>query len=106
MSSRTASSYRQLTAPHSNSRDRQLGGADRKPLHSGMPPASSSLHPIINGSKPHKLSVDRLLCINCADFGHRRRDCHNKSLTHLEQAYLKEIVFGLISFQSAQSYFY
>ncbi|VDB93615.1 Bgt-20368 [Blumeria graminis f. sp. tritici] len=53
MHSGTAPSYRQSTAPHSNSRYRQLGGTNRKPSHSGIPPASSSLHLIINGSTPH-----------------------------------------------------
>ncbi|VDB90325.1 Bgt-51172 [Blumeria graminis f. sp. tritici] len=63
--SRTVPPSRQLTAPQSNNKDRQLGGADREPLHSGMPPVSSKLYPIINGMKPHNPSVDGLLCINC-----------------------------------------
>ncbi|RKF96003.1 hypothetical protein GcM1_042001 [Golovinomyces cichoracearum] len=53
-----------------------------------MPPPSSSLHPIINGFKAHNPAADGLLCINCGDFGHRRRECRNSSLPYWEQAYL------------------
>ncbi|KAI0992065.1 hypothetical protein K3495_g16121, partial [Podosphaera aphanis] len=102
----TAPLNRQLIAPPFNSKDRQSGGSEKKPPHPGMPPASSSMHPIINGSKPHNPAVDGLLCINCGDFGHRRRECKNPPLPYWEQAYLKEIVFKPISSQSAQSYFY
>ncbi|TQS37517.1 hypothetical protein Golomagni_02005 [Golovinomyces magnicellulatus] len=105
-SNRTIPLNRQLVTPLNNSKDCQPEGTDRKPPRPSIPPASSSLHPIINGSKPHNLAADSLLCINCGDFGHRRRECRNPSLPHWGQTYLKEIVFKPISSQSAQSYFY
>ncbi|RKF57317.1 hypothetical protein GcC1_190032, partial [Golovinomyces cichoracearum] len=94
---RTIPLNRQLVAPLTNSKDHQPEETDRKPRRLSMPPVSSSLHPIINGSKAHNPAADGLLCINCGDFGHRRRECRNPSLPHWEQAYLKKIVFKPIS---------
>ncbi|TQS34379.1 hypothetical protein Golomagni_05240 [Golovinomyces magnicellulatus] len=62
---------RQLVAAPNNSKDRQPGGTEKKPLRPSMPPASSSLHPIINGFKPHNPVADSPLSINCGDFGHQ-----------------------------------
>ncbi|RKF54915.1 hypothetical protein GcM3_205028 [Golovinomyces cichoracearum] len=103
---RTIPLNQQLVAPLNNKKDRQTRGIEKKPLAPNIPPASSSLHPIINGFRPQNPAANGLLCINCGDFGHRRRECRNPSLPHWEQAYLKEIVFKPISSQSAQSYFY
>ncbi|KAI0998362.1 hypothetical protein K3495_g9833 [Podosphaera aphanis] len=96
---------RQLPTASSRSRDRPTVH-ENKYKTVGMPAAATSLRPIINGSKPHNPIIDGPLCINCGDFGHRRRECHNPSLPNWEQAYLNEIVFRPISPQSSQSYFY
>ncbi|RKF73776.1 hypothetical protein GcC1_088022 [Golovinomyces cichoracearum] len=87
---RTILLNRKLVAPLNNSKDHQPEGTDWKPPRPSMPPASSSLHPIINGYKPHNPAADGLLCINCEDFGHRRRECRNSSFPSWEQACLKD----------------
>ncbi|RKF71191.1 hypothetical protein GcC1_105020b [Golovinomyces cichoracearum] len=83
-STRTIPLNRQMVAPLNNSKDRQPEGTDRKPPRPSMLLASRSLHPIINGSKPHNPAADGLLCHNCGDFGHRRREYRNPSLPHWE----------------------
>lgn len=70
-----------------------------------MPSVSESLHPIINGYRKYNPNQDGPLCVNCGEFGHRRNQCKGASLPYWEQSYLKSIVFGGVSAQSAQCYF-
>ncbi|RKF76558.1 hypothetical protein GcM1_226055, partial [Golovinomyces cichoracearum] len=93
---RTIPLDQQFAAPLNNKKDRQTRGIDKKPLDPNMPTASSSLHPIINESKPHNSAANSLLCINCGDLVFRPISSHSvqsnfyQILFEDEISYIKE----------------